>query len=59
MSPRQISALMTQQMKHSLNDISHNCAFQLIQRALENGINVTEVFFKMKEKYENIVTGIC
>ncbi|PFH31229.1 putative ribonuclease H1 large subunit [Besnoitia besnoiti] len=42
--PEEISAKMLRKKKFSLNEISHETAISLIQRTVQHGVNVTEVF---------------
>uniref|UniRef100_A0A915AQX6 Ribonuclease n=1 Tax=Parascaris univalens TaxID=6257 RepID=A0A915AQX6_PARUN len=44
LSARLISAEMLRRCKYSLNELSHMSAISLIKCALENGINVTEIY---------------
>ena len=41
--PRVISVQMQRRMKQSMNEISHDCAVELIRRALAAGICIKEV----------------
>uniref|UniRef100_A0A1I7ZUH0 Ribonuclease n=1 Tax=Steinernema glaseri TaxID=37863 RepID=A0A1I7ZUH0_9BILA len=44
LSAKMISAAMLRKMKCSLNELSHNSAIALIQKALDMNINVTEIY---------------
>ncbi|VDO49862.1 unnamed protein product [Onchocerca flexuosa] len=43
-SAQMISAAMLRRTKCSLNKLSHNCAMELLKLAIENNINVVEVY---------------
>eukprot|EP00466_Bigelowiella_natans_P001712 jgi/Bigna1/89782/estExt_fgenesh1_pg.C_550083 len=43
-SPEEISDVMLRPQKQSLNQLSHNSAMSLVRQALDEGVNVTEVF---------------
>eukprot|EP00076_Gallus_gallus_P012251 XP_015129309.2 ribonuclease H2 subunit A isoform X1 [Gallus gallus] len=58
--PQHISACMQQRAKYNLNELSHDTAMQLIQHALDNGVQVAEVFVDTvgpAEKYEAKLRG--
>ncbi|XP_077501945.1 ribonuclease H2 subunit A [Amblyomma americanum] len=64
-SPVVISELMLHVSKHNLNSISHDSAINLIRRALEEGVNVAEVYVdtvgppeKYQKKLEALFPGI-
>lgn len=42
--PKELSAMMLKRNKHNLNEISQNCAINLITKTLEAGVNVTNVY---------------
>lgn len=52
--PRVISVQMQRRMKQSMNDISHDCAVELIRRALAAGICIKEVFVDLVGQKEDI-----
>lgn len=65
LSPAYISRSMLRRAKYNLNALSHDCAIGLVKRALEKGVNVTEVFVdtvgdpgKYQEKLKDIFPSI-
>lgn len=57
LSARLISAEMLRRCKYSLNELSHTSAINLIKFALENGINVTEIFVLFYSVFSRIREG--
>lgn len=56
--PRVISMQMKRRIKQSLNEISHNCAIALIQRVIDNGIFIKEVFVDLVGQKEEIYQAL-
>ncbi|KAL3078221.1 hypothetical protein niasHS_012108 [Heterodera schachtii] len=52
--PRTISAQMQRRVKQSLNEISHLCAISLIEKAIQNGICISEVFVDLVGNKEEV-----
>lgn len=55
LSPNVISTSMQQRAKYNLNALSHDTAIGLVQHALDNGVQVTEIFVDTvgpAEKYQ-------
>uniref|UniRef100_A0A914IAU9 Ribonuclease n=1 Tax=Globodera rostochiensis TaxID=31243 RepID=A0A914IAU9_GLORO len=52
--PRTISAQMQRRVKQSLNEISHLCAVALIERALQRGICLSEVYVDLVGNKEEV-----
>ncbi|XP_059468312.1 ribonuclease H2 subunit A isoform X2 [Neocloeon triangulifer] len=60
-SPTTISNDMLRRSKISLNELSHNAAIQLVQRAIEDGANIKEVYVDTvgpPEKYQDKLSKI-
>ncbi|CAB3367241.1 Hypothetical predicted protein [Cloeon dipterum] len=60
-SPTTISNDMLRRSKISLNELSHNSAINLVKRALEDGVNVKEVYVDTvgpPEKYQDKLSKI-
>lgn len=54
-SPNTISTSMFRRVKHSLNEVSMNSAIDLIKQAMEQGVNISEVYVDTvgpPEKYQ-------
>ncbi|XP_069812418.1 ribonuclease H2 subunit A-like isoform X2 [Dendropsophus ebraccatus] len=65
LSPNVISTSMQQRAKYNLNALSHDTAIGLVQHALDNGVQVTEVFVdtvgpadKYQEKLKKLFPGV-
>ncbi|KAK7498341.1 hypothetical protein BaRGS_00010295 [Batillaria attramentaria] len=65
LSPAFISRSMLRRAKYNLNALSHDCAIGLVKRALEKGVNVTEVYVdtvgdpgKYQDKLKDIFPSI-
>ncbi|XP_045155941.1 ribonuclease H2 subunit A-like [Echinops telfairi] len=55
LSPNLISTSMLERVKYNLNSLSHDTAAGLVQHAMDQGVNVTQVFVDtvgMPEKYQ-------
>uniref|UniRef100_A0A1B6DU10 Ribonuclease n=1 Tax=Clastoptera arizonana TaxID=38151 RepID=A0A1B6DU10_9HEMI len=60
-SPNSICNSMLQRQKYSLNQVSHDSAIGLIERALNSGVNIVEVYVDtvgMPEKYQDKLSKI-
>ncbi|XP_074642670.1 ribonuclease H2 subunit A-like [Tubulanus polymorphus] len=61
LSPHYISTSMLKRAKYNLNAISHDTAIGLIQRSIERGVNLTEVYVDTvgpPEKYQEKLSKI-
>ncbi|XP_045189680.2 ribonuclease H2 subunit A-like isoform X2 [Mercenaria mercenaria] len=65
LSPTYISNSMLRRFKYNLNALSHDCAIGLIQRVLDQGVNVAEIYVdtvgdpgKYQEKLSALFPGI-
>lgn len=57
--PDEISAKMLRRTPYSLNAISHDCAIAMIERAIDAGVNVTEVYVDTvgdPKRYQDMLT---
>eukprot|EP00742_Colponemidia_sp_Colp-10_P007890 GILJ01008510.1.p1 GENE.GILJ01008510.1~~GILJ01008510.1.p1 ORF type:complete len:276 (+),score=39.07 GILJ01008510.1:39-866(+) len=60
-TPEELSAKMLRKSKYNLNAISHDAAIELIQRALDEGVNVKEVYVDTvgdPSKYEQKLSAL-
>ncbi|KAL4231037.1 Ribonuclease H2 subunit A [Mactra antiquata] len=65
LSPTYISNSMLRRSKYNLNALSHDCAIGLIQKVLDRGVNVAEIYVdtvgdpgKYQDKLSNLFPGI-